>query len=118
MKVSSKLPRKQRRFLHRAPLHHRHHFLHAPLSPELRKDYGRRSFRVAKGDRVRILRGDEKGHEGEVQSVDLRDGKIVIEGIVVTKADGSEVPKPVHPSNVMIVKLNLKDKLRSERLSR
>jgi large subunit ribosomal protein L24 len=41
---------------------------------------------------------------------------IVIEGVYVTKADGTEVPRPLYPSNVMITSLDLKDKQRESRL--
>lgn len=109
-------PRKQRRLIHKAPLHTRHKFMHAHLSEALMKDYKRRSLRVAKGDTVKVIRGDNIGHESEVQNIDLRDGRLIVEGVVVAKADGSEVPKPIHPSKVIITKLNLKDKMRAERL--
>jgi large subunit ribosomal protein L24 len=112
----SRKPRKQRRLIHKAPLHTRHKFMHAHLSEALMKEYKRRSLRVAKGDTVKVMRGDNKGHEAEVQSIDLQKGRMIVEGIVVAKADGSEVPKPIHPSKVVITKLNLKDKMRADRL--
>jgi large subunit ribosomal protein L24 len=36
--------------------------------------------------------------------------------VSLTKGDGTEVPRPVDTSNVLIVKLNLKDKSREARL--
>lgn len=112
----SSLPRKQRVFRRDAPLHLRHKFFHVHLSPDLRKQYKHRSIRVAEGDTVRVLRGDHRGSEGTVSTVDLREERVVVEGVVVAKADGSEVSLPLHPSNLMAVKLNLKDKRRAERL--
>ena len=88
------------------------------LSGDLRKKYEKRNARVVKGDTVKVMRGQYKGTEGKVQSIFLKDEKITIDGVVVAKADGSEVPYPIHPSNVMITKLNLKDKLREDRLAR
>jgi large subunit ribosomal protein L24 len=41
---------------------------------------------------------------------------LFVHGISSTKADGTEVPRPVNPSNVQITKLNLKDPMRKERL--
>ena len=117
-KVSSKQPRKQRRARFKAPLHLRHKFISAPLSRELRERYNRRSFPVRKGDTVRVLRGDDKGAEGKVRSVDLKRERITIEGVVIARADMSEVPRPVHPSNVMITKLDLKDERRAAALER
>jgi large subunit ribosomal protein L24 len=35
---------------------------------------------------------------------------IIVDGISVTKSAGTEVPRPIQPSNVMIMKLELKDK--------
>jgi len=37
---------------------------------------------------------------------------ITVDGVSVTKSDGTEVPRPVQPSNVMITKLELKDEKR------
>jgi len=117
-KVRSKQPRKQRKARFKAPLHLRHKFMSAPLSRELREKYNRRSFPVRKGDTVRILRGDDRGAEGKVRSVDLKRVRITVEGVVIARADLSEVPRPIHPSNVMITKLDLKDERRAAALER
>lgn len=110
--MSSKQPRRQRRERYYAPLSRRHKFLHAHLSKELREKYGIRSVRVCKGDTVKIMRGDYKGHEGVVLDVDMKECMITVDGVTVAKADGSEVPRPIDPSNVMITKLNMKDRAR------
>lgn len=116
MPVKSKQPRKQRKFLHTAPLHIRHKFVRAHLSPALRKEYGHRSVRVSQGDLVRVMRGDFAGREGVVQEVDLREGIVIVEGIVVAKADGTEKARPMKSSQLMVTKLELKDKVRAQRL--
>jgi large subunit ribosomal protein L24 len=36
--------------------------------------------------------------------------------VTVHKADGSEVSRPIHPSNVIVTKLELKDKRRMSKL--
>ncbi|MBN1761915.1 MAG: 50S ribosomal protein L24 [Methanomicrobia archaeon] len=114
----SKQPRKQRKERYNAPLHVRHKFMTAPLSEELQGKYGRRNFPVRKGDTVRVIRGDDKGKEGKVRTVDPQKEKITMEGIVVARSDLSEVPRPIHPSNVVITKLDVKDKLRELALKR
>jgi large subunit ribosomal protein L24 len=105
----SKQPRKQRKARYNAPLHIRQKFMGAKLSEELSKEYATRSAAVIKGDIVKVMRGDFKGTEGKVQIVYLKDGKIAVEGVISTKVDGTEVPRPIYPSNVMITKLELKD---------
>ncbi len=114
----SKQPRKQRKARYKAPLHVRHKFMSAPLSEALRDKYEKRSFPVRKGDTVKVMRGDEKGKEGKVRSVDLKCERITVEGVVVARSDLSEVPRPIHPSNVVITKIDLKDKLRESALMR
>jgi large subunit ribosomal protein L24 len=91
--------------------------LHAALSKELQEKYKRRSIRVIKGDTVKVLRGDHAGTEGLVDYVITKDARIVVDGVSVKKADGTEVPRPVDPSNVMITDLNLEDKRREQKLS-
>ncbi|MBC7114760.1 MAG: large subunit ribosomal protein [Archaeoglobi archaeon] len=117
--MSSKQPRKQRKAYYKAPLHRRQKFVRATLSRELRRKYGRRNAQIRKGDTVRIMRGAFRGHEGKVLSVDLKKCRITVDGVTIQKADGTSVPLPIHPSNVMIVKLNLEeDKKREEVLMR
>jgi large subunit ribosomal protein L24 len=90
----------------------------ALLSPELRKSYGSRSLPVRSGDTVRVMRGDHKGFEGKVARVDKGKFRIYVEGLTREKVDGSTVFVPIHPSKVMITKLNLDDKWRKKILER
>ena len=115
--MSSRLPRKQRFGLYAAPLHARHKHLAAPLSFELRKKHGFRSLPVRKGDRVKVFRGDFIGLEGDVIEIDTKHYRIKVAGASVAKADGTEVPRPISPSNVMILKLK-PDKERDKVLER
>ena len=105
----SKQPRKQRKARYNAPLHVRQRFMGAKLSENLSKEYGTRSAAVIKGDTVKVMRGDFKGTEGKVQAVSLKDSTISVDGVISTKVDGTEVPRPIYPSNVMITELELKD---------
>lgn len=112
--ISSKQPRKQRKFRYNAPLHIRRKFLSIHLSRELREKYGKRAVPVRKGDEIEIMRGKDRGLRGKVEKVDLKKCKVYIAGINVKKSDGSEVMKPFQPSNLKIVELNLDDKRRLE----
>jgi len=115
-RISTTPPRKQRKARYNAPLHQRGRYLSAPLSPELRERHGRRRLRVATGDTVRVTRGDFVGEEGIVDGVNLEMSRILVHGVTQEKADGTEMPRPVDPSNVLITRLNLKDPLRAARL--
>ena len=116
--VKSSQPKKQRKALFNAPLHKRQKLMAAPLSPELRKQYGVRSLPVRAGDEVVVMRGGFRGHKGKVARVDLRRMRIYIEGATINNARGEPRYYPIHPSNVMIVNLNLDDKKRREMLER
>jgi large subunit ribosomal protein L24 len=116
--VSSKQPRKQRKYRYNAPLHVRHKFISAHLSPELREKYGVRALPLRKGDEIEVMRGSSKGLRGTVERVDLKKCKIYVSGVKAKKIDGSEVMKALEPSNLKIVNLNLDDKKRIEVLNR
>ena len=90
----------------------------AHLAPELREKYLTRSFPIKVGDKVVVLRGDYKLHEGKVIKVDRKKYRIHIEGLRRRKVDGTEVPIPIHPSKVMIIELDLKDEERKAALER
>ncbi|HVP95365.1 MAG TPA: 50S ribosomal protein L24 [Methanoregulaceae archaeon] len=117
VRILSSQPRKQRKARYQAVAHERGSFLSAPLSKTLRGEYRRRSLRVVKGDTVKMTRGSSSGTEGLVDEVDTKHLKIWVHGVTGTKADGTEVPRPVDPSKVEIVKLNLKDPRRNMKLS-
>ena len=74
----------------------------------------RHRMRITKGDRVRILRGDDAGKEGTVLRVVLKENRVVVEGINVvkrhrkpTRADEAggiiQFAAPIHASNVMLL---------------
>lgn len=116
--MKSKKPSKARKNRANAPLHRKQNMLASPLSKELRNKYGKRSLQIRKGDKVRIMRGDHKGAEGEMEKANLNKGKIYITGIKAKKTDGTEKPKPIDPSNVMITELELSDKKRIVKIKR
>mgnify|MGYP001772672218 CR=1 FL=1 len=90
--------------------------LGAHLSEELRREYGLRSIRVRVGDVVKVVRGSYRGVEGKVIRVYPEEGRIAIEGLTRQNSRGESVPVKVHASKVLVVKLNLDDKLRREAL--
>src|SRR5688500_6257764 len=114
----SSQPRKQRYARYNAPLHIRRKQIASHLSETLILRYNRRAVPVVKGDVVRVMRGAFRGHEDKIASVDLKLRKVTVEGVTITKADGKKKARPVDPSNLLITKLHLTDKLRRERLTR
>lgn len=115
--VSSKQPRKQRKYQYNAPLHVRHKFLNAPLATELRTKYGKRSIAVRKGDEAKIMRGSFADKKAKVLSVDVKRTRVTLEGITRTKKDGTKISVFFHPSKLQIVTLALDDKQRMEKLN-
>ena len=116
--MKSMMPRKQRKELYNAPLHKRRKWISSHLEEKLLLKYDKRSISVIKGDTVKVMRGSFRGHEDKVARVDVRKRYLEIEGITMSKADGNKIAKPIHPSNVMIIKLNLTDKWRRKKLER
>ena len=73
-----------------------------------------RKHKIVKGDRVKIIRGDDKGAEGTVLRVLTAEDRVVVEGVNTVKKhqrptqanpDGGIITfeAPVHISNVMLV---------------
>ena len=112
----SKSPRKQRKMLRNLPIHARKKLLSVHLSEELRKQYGVRAITLKKGDVVEVSRGAFKGHVNKVASVDRTKGLIHVEGVTIAKSDEKQVARPIHPSNVIITKLDTSDPLRKRKL--
>ncbi len=117
--IMSKKARKQRKALYNAPNHVRSAMISSHLDEPLRKEYKMRAVRVIKGDTVRVMRGDEDvlGQEGKVQEVETKTGHIIIEGVTIAKADGTQTARPIHSSNVLVTKLNLTDPRRKDKLT-
>jgi large subunit ribosomal protein L24 len=90
-------------------------------------------IRIHKGDKVRVIAGDDKGKEGEVLKVLVDKNKVLVQGVnIVTKHTKPSAGKPeggiskveaaIHVSNVQLIdaagnatrvgrKLNDKNKL-------
>ena len=122
----SKKAAKQRKFRYNAPNHIRRKMISSRVDDHLRYPDGNfstiprypRSMPVRKGDKVKILRGRHTGHEGKITRVNLKKLKIEIEGAVYPKADGTSIPRPIDPSNVVITHLDMSDKKRRDIVER
>jgi large subunit ribosomal protein L24 len=116
--MTSTKPTKQRKRLYQASANERYRRFSAPLSSKLKESHGTSSVPVKKGDTVMIMRGDRKNTEGKVTQVDRKKYRIFVEGANREKVDGTSIPVPIHPSKVMITRLNLDDKWRKKVLER
>ena len=111
-------PRKQRKNFYTAPLHKKHKWLSSHLTESLLLKYDTRSVPIVKGDTVKVLRGSFRGHEDKIVGVNIHQQSVNIEGLTLVKADGTKIPKPINPSNLLITKLNLTDSWRRKKLER
>ena len=111
-------PGKQRKRLYQAPLNERYKRFSASLSSKLKESHGTNSVPVRNGDTVMIMRGDRKGSEGKVTQINRKNYRIFIEGADREKVDGTKISVPIHPSKVMITRLNLDDKWRKKAMER
>lgn len=116
--ISSKQPRKQRKYRYNAPLHLRQKMISVHLDKALRKMYKKRSIPVRTGDEVIIMRGEFRKERGKVTKVDMKKLKIYIDSAKRKKVSGQEVEASIDPSNAMITKLNADDKKRQKFLRR
>jgi large subunit ribosomal protein L24 len=92
----------------------RHSFLNAHLSKDLRKKYGKRSLPLRKGDEVLVMQGSFAKKKAKITSVDLKKGRVALEGIQHSKKDGSKVHVFFSAHKLMIQSLTLDDKERAK----
>ncbi len=112
-KVSPKSPRKQRKLIYKSPIHSHKNMLKCRLDQFLREQYSMRSLVPKKGDLVRIMRGQFRDTEGKIVGVNYSKIRLFIDNATTTKADGTEIQVPIHPSNCMLVKLELDNERKS-----
>jgi large subunit ribosomal protein L24 len=110
--------RKQRKEYFNAPLHKKRKWISSHMDENLLLKYDRRSMPLVKDDTVKVMRGSYKGHEGKVTRINQRRRQVEVEGLVMTKADGKKIAKPIHASNLLITKLNLIDRWRRKKLEK
>jgi large subunit ribosomal protein L24 len=69
---------------------------------------------ITKGDTVRVMRGEDKGKDGEVMRVYPKTGRVTVKGINIVKKHRRarrpeeqsaiiEMEAPIHASNVMLI---------------
>jgi len=102
---ASKQPRKQRKYIAKAPLHLRKKFVSSNLTKDLRKKNEKRNLALKKGDKVKVMRGKFKNKQGKVLEVKLKTGKIYVEGLQTKKNDGSKVNVAMRASNLQIIEM-------------
>jgi large subunit ribosomal protein L24 len=102
--------------LHNAPLHKKRKWISSHLAENLLLKYDRRSLPVVKGDTVKVMRGNYRGHEDKISKVNVRDQTVEIEGATITTAKGTKIARPIHASTLLITKLNVTDKWRRRKL--
>lgn len=107
--INSVQPRKQRKFRFTAPMHLRKKMVSAHVSKELaaKLPNKKRSLPLRKGDKVKVMRGEDKGKIGKVVEVELSTLKVYVEGVVNRTAKGVEKPKPIDPSNLLIIEAEM-----------
>lgn len=115
---TSRKPGKQRKRQANASHQQRRKMMSAHLSEDLMLEFDRRSMPVREGDTVEILRGDFKGHEAEVLGVDRARIQLEVDGVTNRRADGTQIPRPIHPSNVRLTDLHLTDPKRRAAIER
>src|SRR5437870_8284822 len=109
-------PRKERKTLYNLPAHENRARIASHLDEPLLLKYNTRSATLRKGDTVRVLRGEYAGTTGKVLEINTSARKVTVDGVTVTKADATQKPRPIDPSNLIITKLNLEDPKRREKL--
>src|SRR5437764_5988655 len=102
-----------------APLHTKRIMPSSHLATEIHdksKAHLPRALPVRKGDTVRVMRGGFRGREGKVVSVDRVHGTVVVEGITIEKVDEKKVARPLHASNLLIIRMDDTDAWRRRKL--
>ena len=89
--------------------------LGSSLSKELREKLKRRTLRVRKGDKVKVMRGQFKGKMGSVDRVNTEKQRAYITGIERSKKDGSKAMISIHTSNLMIQEITTDKKRTGEK---
>jgi large subunit ribosomal protein L24 len=107
--IKSSKPKKQRKAHYEKALHKKQQGLAAHLDKKLRKDLGKRSVSLRKGDSVKVLRGAKKGKSGKITAINYKKGTVFVDKLVRKKANGEEIPLPVQASNLLVLDVDRSD---------
>ncbi len=116
--ISSRKPKKQRKYIAQAPNHIKRKLISSHLSKALKEMHKKRSLPLRKKDTVKIMRGSFKKRTGKVLDINTQNNKVYIEGIQKTKKDGSKINVSFDASNLQIIELNTEDKKRINKKSK
>lgn len=108
----SKKPSKMRKSQFVRKMHESAKATAAHLSEKLSQELKTRALSVRKGDTAKIMRGEFKGREGKISSVDRKGQKVFIEKITKKKANGAEWNVPIDASKIMLTELDRTDRKR------
>lgn len=118
-KNKTKSPRKQRKRFYNQPNHKRNRLFTAKLHDDIQSEYFIKSLTICKGDTVLVVRGEFRDMEGKVAKIDRQKAQIFIEGASIEKSSGTTFDIPIHPSNVVLTKIEVKkDKWRKKIIDR
>ena len=110
--------KKQRKYSYNAPLHIARKMMSVRLAKDLKTKYAKRNIPIRKGDKIKIVVGQFKGKITKVNLVDIKHRSVYLDDVFAVKKDGNKLPVSIHPSNLMILELNMEDKRRKEALDR
>ena len=135
--MATKNPGKNRLSQNKAPILVKRKRMRARLIPDDPNLQNVRTVTVRVGDEVEVLRGDfgnpnsiksdskgkrlgqsrgRAGLKSKVNRVDTSSGKIFVDGLTITTADGKEEALPIHPSNLVVTALYEGDPVRIKQL--
>ena len=101
--MDSKQPRKKRLHLYNMSLHEKKNLLRVHVAKALKEKLKKRSVSIRRGDKVKIMVGDNSGKEAKVVKVSVTKYKVFLEGFTVKKSNKREKFVPFEPSNLMLV---------------
>eukprot|EP01070_Trichotokara_eunicae_P011219 Trichotokara_eunicae@DN6924_c0_g1_i1.p1 len=115
-RYSGTFKQQKKRHFH-APSHIRRVIMSAPLSKELRLKHNVKRLPIRRDDEVMVKVGGHRDREGKVVTVYRKKYKIYIDRVTRENSSGESKMIPIHPSNVMIIKIKM-DKDRKALLER
>ncbi|NVM30795.1 MAG: 50S ribosomal protein L24 [Candidatus Helarchaeota archaeon] len=118
-KSKTKSRRKQRKRFYNQPHHKRNKLFTAKLHDDLLEDHDIKRLPIRKDDTVLVVRGEFRDMEGKVSRIDRQKAQLFIDGASIEKSSGTTFDIPIHPSNVVLTKIEVKkDKWRKKIIDR